>query len=92
MERPIYCVARVIEIREGYATQADKPKPLVVKFSMEPNAYTPSFTMEIMLERKLAESLNVSIGQRIRVDMSPASEADWDDFNQKTKSVQAVEG
>jgi len=85
MKKPLYCIGRVIEIREGYATNGG-PKPRVLKLSMEPNPATPSMVMEIATARELSDGLDV--GDRIRIDMRKATDEEFEEFQRLVANYQ----
>ncbi len=86
--KPNYCIGRVIELKEGYGKAADGKPPLTVKYSMEPNPYTPSFLAEISISQELAGDLKVS--DRVRFDMRKATEEEWEAFKAAVKEPRAT--
>lgn len=89
----LYGIGRVIQITEGYGDK-DGHRPVNFKLTMEPNPYTPSLTCEITVAREArgawAEWADVKVGDRMRIDFQPATEAEWDAFQSAVKTPQAV--
>ena len=87
--RTLYCIGRVIELREGYASGKEAARPHIVKLTMEPNPYTPAFVCEIALGRGLHEGIGV--GDRVKVTLSKATEEEWVSFQAKVSTPEAIE-
>ena len=85
--KTLYCIGRVIEMREGYSSGKEE-RPRIIKLSMEPNPYTPSFLCEISLGRGLHQG--IEIGDRVKITLAKATEEEWVAFQERVKEPQAV--
>lgn len=83
-----YCIARVCQLLEGYASKAGDPKPINVKLTMEPNPYTPVLEISVSLNPELADGIKV--GDRVRVDFRSATEEEFEEFKAKTANPAVV--